>query len=378
MRMSILIRGSLVLVVLGLAGLAGWVFSLPCATAAADPPPVPREETDAMLVALRHDGDGRPLIAIVGINDATETTDYLLPPGILRRADIADVVMLATEPGPVRLYPALRVEPDATVADFDADHPEGADYVIVPAMARDDDPAVLAWLQEQSRKGAVIIAVCAGAKVVGAAGLLEGRRATTHWYYVEDLLARSPSIDHAVDRRMVADGTIVTTTGITASMPMMLTLIEAIGGRQTAEAVARDIGLERWDARHASAAFTLTRPFATTVLANRAAFWRHEDLGIRLDPGMDEASLALMADVWSRTYRSSAVTFAASAETVAMANGIRVIPDRIATDWPADLTLSTLAGEPPSVTLERTLRAIAERYGKRTRQIVAMQLEYPQ
>lgn len=378
MRMSILIRGSLVLVVLGLAGFAGWVFSLPSATAAADPPPVPREETDAMLVALRHDGDGRPLIAIVGINDATETTDYLLPPGILRRADIADVIMLATEPGPVRLYPALRVEPDATIADFDADHPEGADYVIVPAMARDDDPAVLAWLREQSRKGAVIIAVCAGAKVVGAAGLLDGRRATTHWYFVEDLLARIPSVDYVADRRMVADGTIVTTTGITASMPMMLTLIEAIGGRQTAEAVARDIGLERWDARHASAAFTLTRPFATTVLANRAAFWTHEDLGVRLDPGMDEASLALMADAWSRTYRSNAVTFAASAEAVATANGIRVVPDRIATDWRKDYMLSTLAGEPPSVTLEHALRAIAGRYGERTRQLVAMQLEYPQ
>ena len=59
-----------------------------------------------MLVALRHDGDRRPLIAIVGINDATEAIDYLLPPSLLRRADIADVVMLATEPRPVRLYPA--------------------------------------------------------------------------------------------------------------------------------------------------------------------------------------------------------------------------------------------------------------------------------
>jgi putative intracellular protease/amidase len=69
----------------------------------------------------------RPLIAIIGINDATETTDYLMPYGILRRADVADVVALATGSGPVMLFPALKVEPQATVADFDARHPKGAD-----------------------------------------------------------------------------------------------------------------------------------------------------------------------------------------------------------------------------------------------------------
>jgi putative intracellular protease/amidase len=66
---------------------------------------------------------------------ATETTDYLMPAGILRRADVAEVVMLATGPGPLRLYPALTVEPQATIAQFDAQQPEGADYVIVPAIA---------------------------------------------------------------------------------------------------------------------------------------------------------------------------------------------------------------------------------------------------
>lgn len=59
-------------------------------------------------------------------------------------------MLLATEPGPVKLYPALTVEPHATVAEFDERHPDGADYVMVPAMSRDDDPAVLAWLRHQA------------------------------------------------------------------------------------------------------------------------------------------------------------------------------------------------------------------------------------
>lgn len=377
MSKRIMVLGGIAMVLLGLVGFAGWIFSLPVATAAAEASPVPQEEADAMLDVLRHDEEDRPLIAVVGINDATETTDYLLSAGILRRADIADVVTLATSEGPVQLYPALRVEPDATIAEFDAEHPEGADYVIVPAMSRDDDPVVLAWLQEQSRKGAQIIGVCAGAKVVGAAGLLDGRRATTHWYYLGELLKRSPTIDYVANRRFVSDEGVVTTTGITASMPMMLTLIEAIAGREKAQTVARDIGVEAWDMRHASGAFKLTRSFATTVLANRLAFWNHDTWGIALQPGMDEASLALVTDAWSRTYRSNAVTLAGTSSAITTANGVRVLPDRVEDGWPEDRKVSAFDELRPADALDETLESITDRYGEATTNVVAMQLEYP-
>lgn len=377
MSKSIFLWGGVAVVLLGLAGFGGWVLSLPSATAAAEAPAVPQEETDAMLAALRHQGEGRPVIAVIGLNDATETNDYVTTTGILRRADVADVVMLATGPGPVQLYPALRVEPDATIAEFDAEHPEGADYVIVPAMSRDDDPVVLAWLQDQFRKGAKILGVCAGAKVVGAAGLLDGKRATTHWYYRSEMLKRSPTIEYVTDRRMVADGKIVTTTGITAAMPMMLTLIEAIAGREKAEEVARDLGIEAWDGRHSSAAFKLSRPFATTVLANRMAFWNRDTWGIELQPGLDEASLALIADAWSRTYRSQAVTFSESTSAITTVNGVRVLPDRVDDDWPEDRRISTFPDHRLADALDRTLRTITDRYGEPTTNVVAMQLEYP-
>ncbi|ODT82652.1 MAG: transcriptional regulator [Pelagibacterium sp. SCN 64-44] len=377
MSKSLLAWGLVSILVLGLLGFGGWVFSLPPASAAAEAPPVPREEVDAMLAGLRHDGEGRPVVAIIGLNDATETTDYLMPAGILRRADIADVVMLAARPGPVQLYPALQVAPDATIAEFDTAHPQGADYVIVPAMSRDDDPAVLAWLQAQSGKGARIIGICAGAKVVGAAGLLDGRRATTHWYYLDDMLKRSPGIAYVADRRMVADGNVVTTTGISASMPMMLTLIEAIAGREKAELVAQDLGVESWDMRHASAAFTLTRPFATTVLANVMAFWNRNVWSIALRPGIDEVSLALVADAWSRTYRSKVLTFAEPGGAIETRHGIRLLPDQIGANWLEDSQIVLSPDRRPAEALDDTLAAIADRYGENTMSVVAMQLEYP-
>lgn len=371
------VLGALVLVLLALAGLGAWLYSLPQAPAEADAPPVAADEMDAMLASLKPPRRQRPLVAVVGLNDATETTDYLMPIGILRRAGVAEVVMLSTGQGPVKLFPALTVQADATLAQFDARHPAGADYVIVPAMSRDDDPAVLAWLLEQSRKGAIILGVCAGAKVVAAAGLLDGKRATTHWYYLQDMLAKHPSIAYVADRRVVADRGVATSTGISASMPMMLILIEAMAGRQKAEAVARDLGLASWDIRHASQAFRQTRAFTTTVLGNVLAFWNRERVGVELQPGMDEVSLALAADAWSRTYRSRVVSFAATSQAVETRNKVRVIPEAAPADRSSARHMAAFTDQRPAQALDRSLQAIAGRYGARTANVVALQLEYP-
>lgn len=173
---------------------------------------------------------------------------------------------------------------------------------------------------------------------------------------------------------MVVDGCVVTTTGISASMPLMLTLIEAIGGRAAAEKVAADLGVGRWGAGHASGAFQLTRPFVTTVLLNRLPFWKRETFGIELRTGMDEVSLVLVADAWSRTYRSRVLTFAGSA--IVTAGGIRVLPDGNDGGHAGARSVPAFDDRPPAAALDGALGAIAGRYGPRTADLVAMQLEY--
>ena len=377
MRSHVVLWSALGVVVLLSASGTAWILSLPGARTNTPGPTIGEGETEAALAALRPPKRARPRVAILGINDATEGTDYLMPYGILKRSNVADVVPLATAPGPMKLYPALEVEPQATVAQFDAQHPDGADYVIVPAMSRDDDSAALAWLKSQAAKGATVIGVCAGAMVVAEAGLLDGKRATTHWYYLKPLREKHPTIHYVADRRLVVDHGIATTTGISASMPMALTLIEAIAGRAQAEAIGRDIGLPRWDTRHDSAAFQFTRPFALTAIANSVALWSHERLGLELAPGVDEVSLALVADAWSRTCRSRVVTFTRADNAVLTRNGIRVLPDRVGQGWPEEYRLSPIEDQAPAQALDEALGGIAVRYGPPTASFVAMQMEYP-
>ena len=377
-----LLAGLLVLLIGGL-GFAGWLFHLPGDVEArplapdADAARALDAEGQMLRAALKPPKRSRPLIAVLALNEGTEITDFLTPTGVLRRADVADVITVATGPGPVHLYPALTVEADITIAAFDARHPDGADYVIVPAMIEDDDPLALGWLQAQASRGATIIAVCAGAKVVGAAGLLDGRRATTHWYYRKALLARSPTITWVADRRFVIDHGIVTTTGITASMPMMVTLVDAIAGKARAAALAEDLGLVRWDASHHSAAFRLTQRFATTILGNRLAFWRHERLDLALHDGVDEVSLALVLDAWSRTYRSTVAAVAARSGPIRTRHGVTVLPDATSGQGVAVTGVAGALTRRPARALDQTLRDIAGRYGEPTARVVAMQLEYP-
>ena len=114
-----------------------------------------------------------------------------------------------------------------------------------------------------------------------------------------------------------------------------------------------------------------------TAIGNTLAFWNRERLGIELALGVDEVSLALVADAWSRTYRSGALTFAGTADALLTRNGIRIFPDQVATSWPAEHLLPAIWDRRPAEALDQALREIAARYGMRTADFVAMQLEYP-
>jgi len=78
--------------------------------------------------------------------------------------------------------------------------------------------------------------------------------------------------------------------------------------------------------------------------------------------GVDEVSLGLVADAWSRTYRSRAVTFAGTAGARQTRNGIRILPDQVATGWPADRLVPAIAGRPPAEALDQALHEIAAGY----------------
>jgi putative intracellular protease/amidase len=337
--------------------------------------PIDEAEQSRAIEALRPGTTARPVIAIVTNNEGTEIADLLSTFGVLRQADVADVVVVAEKKAPVRLYQGdLRVMPQASMSEFDRRHPGGADYVVVPAMDPHDNTAVVNWLLAQRKSGAKIVSVCNGSLTLGAAGLLDGRRATSHWSTVRKLQSQHPTMRWVENRRYVTDGDVTTATGITASLPLMLALVEAIGGRQAAQDTARELGVDHWDARHNSGAFRLNAAHRWTFLSNKARFWAKQQREVAVDD-VDEIALGMAIDAYSRTELVSVVSVAPRPQ-VRSKRGMVLLAGRVGEASTLQRSLPPLpmqAANTPRLALER----IESEFNPRTARYVALTLEYP-
>ncbi|MGE0349055.1 MAG: DJ-1/PfpI family protein [Hydrogenophaga sp.] len=349
-----------------------------CGVGAEIPPapvdPALRErQTQAFVRAMKPRHAGRPVVAVVALNEGTETTDFLLTHAVLQRADVAEVKAVAPRRGRVELFPALQVEVQQDFEGFDRAHPSGADYVIVPAMSNDADPAVTAWLRRQAERGARVVGVCNGTLVVGRAGLLDGRRFAGHWSSRSKVLERHPGSVHVPHQRYLVDRDVATTTGITASIPVALALVEAIGGRDKAATVAAELDADAWSPEHDSTPFALTLRRGASYLLNKAPFRSHAQWGVEVRDGMDDIALALTADAWSRTGRVSVHAESASSDAVALRSGMVLVAERPARERPR---LPITATMKPLQQLDATLCRIQERFGVSYREWVVLEMEY--
>jgi putative intracellular protease/amidase len=327
-------------------------------------------------------GRQHPIVAVVGENAGTELTDFVIPYGVLQASGAAEVFTVSTQPGVLRMRPALTLKPDATIAEFDARFPEGADYVIVPAVMKYNDPTLIAWLKEQGSKGGTLMSICDGAAVVAVTGLMDGHRATAHWASEKFRRKHFPQVDWVTDVRYIADGRIISTVGISAALPASLALVEAIAGHDRAMAVAADLGVSDWSPTHRTAPF---RPkfgvnLKALITANYTNHWFHrtEMLGLNLAPGADEIALAITADAYSRTGRSMVHALAASSEPIRSRHGLLIVPDTLAgSAHHMRRMLPDLDHTPSGQWLAKSIQGIKLLYGRNTAYGVALDFEYP-
>ena len=137
----------------------------------------------------------------------------------------------------------LLVQPNHTLDD----HPP-LDLVVVPGgygtRRQQENPVVLDWIARQRRGGALTTSVCTGAFLLGAAGLLDGLRATTHWTTIDGLRTNLPTTEVLADARVVDEGEIITSAGVSAGIDMALHVVRRLHGDEVARRTARDMEYE--------------------------------------------------------------------------------------------------------------------------------------
>ncbi|MBV8616026.1 MAG: DJ-1/PfpI family protein [Acetobacteraceae bacterium] len=238
--------------------------------------------------------------------EGVDQIDLTGPFEVLSRIPNATYRIFGKTAGPVRDLKGLRLTPDAALEDAPP-----LDVLHVPGgfgqEALMEDEAVLAWLRRQAAGARSVFSVCTGALLLGAAGLLKGRRATTHWasFHLLPLFGAIP-----VDQRVAVDGAWVFAAGVTAGIDGALRLAAELRGEDAARAIQLhmvyapeppfDSGTPETappaileQARRATAAITARREATARRVAAR--------LGVDLpaagnsDPGMVRAAAAAMA-----------------------------------------------------------------------------------
>jgi transcriptional regulator GlxA family with amidase domain len=149
-----------------------------------------------------------------------------------------EVLIVAENAGIVVATGGLKVVPDHTLADCPA-----LDVLVVPGgwgtRQEMNNERLIAWIRDRAREVTMLTSVCTGSLLLARAGLLDGRRATTHWRVLDDMRTWFPAVTVIDDQHVVEDGNVFTSAGISAGIDMALRVVASHHGEAVARATAR-------------------------------------------------------------------------------------------------------------------------------------------
>jgi transcriptional regulator GlxA family with amidase domain len=169
----------------------------------------------------------------IPLYDRFTALDAVGPYEVLWRLPGARVRWIGAEARSYSTDRGLQLVADATLDDVPA-----PDVLVVPGgtgtLAALEDERLVEWIRTADATSTWTTSVCTGALLLGAAGLLEGRRATTHWAYMDRL---APYGAEATSERVVRQGKVITSAGVSSGIDMALTLAAEIAGEDVAQAI---------------------------------------------------------------------------------------------------------------------------------------------
>ncbi|GAA2343938.1 GlxA family transcriptional regulator [Dactylosporangium salmoneum] len=176
---------------------------------------------------------------LIVVFDGAQSLDITGPLEVFTGAGRYDVRTGSIEGRPIRTSSGLRIAPDVELSEKS----DTEDLVIVPGGAgtKTTDHRLVGWLRTHGPKAERLMSVCTGAFLLAEAGLLDGRRATTHWNHCRNLAHRYPAVTVEPDPIYVRDGNVATSAGVTAGIDLALALVEEDCGRDVALTIARHL-----------------------------------------------------------------------------------------------------------------------------------------
>jgi putative intracellular protease/amidase len=324
--------------------------------------------------------DRIPVAILLGANGSV-ATDALGPYEVLARSPRFEVYTVSVRREPVALSGGLTAVPDYSVDDVSSGVAPEPAIVVVPAMADPDgaDEAPLrALIERTARSGDTVVGVCAGARVLAATDVLDGKHATSFWSDIPGLRSTHPQTTWEDGIRWVQDGTVLTTAGVSSGIAGALHLVEQYTDADEATRIATAIGYPAWRPGPAEAmpvnAITLDDypyPLAATLP------WFQPTYGLMLSDGVDEIGVAAVAELYGGAAFLAHMVPVADGDSIRTAHGLTLLTtsrsqaprfDREIT--PGGQALGESAFEP-------VLRDLAQMAGEHVARTAAKYIEYP-
>jgi transcriptional regulator GlxA family with amidase domain len=149
-----------------------------------------------------------------------------------------EVILVAEKKEPVVATGGLKV-----ISDHALDDCPPLDLLVVPGgwgtRREMNNDRLIAWLSDRARQTTMLTSVCTGSLLLGKAGLLDGKRATTHWRVLEEMRGLFPAVNVIDDQHVVEEGDLLTSAGISAGIDMVLRVVARHHGEAVARATAR-------------------------------------------------------------------------------------------------------------------------------------------
>jgi putative intracellular protease/amidase len=273
---------------------------------------------------------GRPTAVVVMGGNGANVADTLVPYEVLSSTGAFNVYVVAPERRPLPLLGGLDVVPDYDFAQLDRLLGGAAPEVtIVPEMPAEEssDGVVTAWLRDTAQDG-LLLGVCTGSRLLAAAGLLDGRTATSHWYRLATLERDHREVSWQRGIRYVDDGDVITTGGLLSSLDGTLRVVERLVGPEAAADAAEAVAWRYYSPGKAAPLprSSLTPGDAVVHLLNVGVRANATTVGVVLTDGVGELELAAAFAPYAEAKAARTIAIAPGGDAVRSRHGLTFVP----------------------------------------------------
>jgi transcriptional regulator GlxA family with amidase domain len=272
-----------------------------------------------------YDSD-KKTVFIIADYKLTEMFDMLAPFYLFNATEKANVYIVAKEKTPILIKKDLFVCPQLSFSEADSMNLH-ADVIVIPALSvRDEhqDSSVIGWIKKHFISSTKMLTICDGAFTGAATGFYDGKSITCHASDFEATKAHFKKPIWVQQVSVAKAGNLFSTAGVSNAVEGSLLVIEELFGAETTQKVATEINYPHAKIRleHQSIALNGSDKFTAV---KKVFFKNNRNIGILLQNGINEITMATILDTYSRTFPASFTTYILHDSTIQTKNGLSLI-----------------------------------------------------